>query len=359
MASSKKITLLIAVPSLECGGLEKNVAFLANNLNQNKFRVHIVIINNSNPFFQITNPGVEITDLAAPGARKAMPALIKMANKLQPNILLSASNHLNLLCAIHKNKFPRGMKLLARESSIVSLNVRYGKFPWLYQQLLKHYYKKTDLIICQSAYMKTDLINHYGIPSEKVRVINNPVEMPDPPKENIPPYPVFISVGRLRPEKGMDDLLRAVSKLNSNFRFHLMGSGPEKEKLKSLASRLNLNDKLIFHGNRNAPFSIPEKPNLFLLGSHYEGFPNAVLEAGALGIPTIAYDAPGGISEIIHNEQNGFLVTPRNPELFAQTIQNALNFPFNREAISKTTLLKFSPATILTEWTSLFEEIIT
>lgn len=354
MQNTDKIKLVIAVPSLACGGLEKNTAFLANNLNQKKFSVTVMVINNSNPFYTINKNKVRLIDLAAPGARKAMKVLIAKVNEINPDILLSASNHLNLLCAMQKSKFPRQMKLIARESSIVSRNVKYGKYPWLYNILLRKYYKKTDLIICQSEYMKADLKEHYGISEEKLKVINNAVEMPDPPSTHIPSHTVFLSVGRLRPEKGFEDMLRAVAKLTVPYKLHIVGDGPQKEKLKSLAQQLGIQNNLVFYGDMKNPFRIHEKPQLFLLTSQYEGFPNAVLEAGTLGIPAIAYNAPGGLSEIIKEGENGFLVSPREPEVFAKYIERGIQHPFQSEEIKQHTLSKFSSEKILRKWESLF-----
>lgn len=346
------------MPSLECGGLEKNVAFLVNNLNPAKFEVFLVIINNTNLYFPIKIEKEKVISLAAAGARKAMPALIKITKEINPDILLTASNHLNLLCAIYKHKFPKRMKLLARESSIVSQNVKFGKFPWMYNQMLKHFYKKTDVLVCQSEYMKTDLHDHYGIPDKKMRVINNAVVAPDPPKGNVHSIPVFISVGGLRPEKGIEEMLHAVSKLDFPFMLHIVGDGPERKRLENLTVQLGISEKISFHGNSQTPFAIEEKPGLFLITSQYEGFPNAVLEAGALGIPTIAYRAPGGIVEIIRDGENGFLVNPGDQVEFAQKIKQALNCPFNREDISQRTLANYSPASIIKKWENLFEEIL-
>ncbi len=358
MLNTEKIKILVAVPSLECGGLEKNVAFLVNNINPDKFEVFLVIINNRNPYFPIKIDKEKVNDLAAAGARKAMPALIKITKEINPDILLTASNHLNLLCAIYKHKFPKRMKLLARESSIVSQNVKFGKFPWMYNQMLKHFYKKTDVLVCQSEYMKTDLHDNYGIPDKKMRVINNAVVTPDPPKGNVHSIPVFISVGRLRPEKGMTEMLQAVSKLDFPFLLHIVGDGPERNRLEYLAVQLGISEKISFHGNRETPFAIEEKPGLFLITSQYEGFPNAVLEAGALGIPTIAYRAPGGIVEIIRDGENGFLVNPGDQVEFAQKIKQALNYPFNPRDISQRTLANYSPAPIIKKWENLFEDIL-
>jgi glycosyltransferase involved in cell wall biosynthesis len=79
---------------------------------------------------------------------------------------------------------------------------------------------------------------------------------------------------------------------------------------------------------------------LFLMASLYEGFPNAVIEANASGIPVIAFNAPGGISEIITNGENGYLVN--NDEEFVSAIDHASNHPFDRHQISIKTIDRFS-----------------
>ncbi len=291
---------MVAVPSLECGGLERNIAWLVNNIDTNYFQVVLLIVNNSNAFFEIKNKDVEIIDLKAAGAKKAMPDIIQWANDFRPDIFMSAANHLNLLCAMNKHKFPKAMKLIARESSIVSMNVKNGKLPYLYNFLLKRFYKKLDLIICQSEFMKNDLIKYYHVESSKLLVINNPVNIPErkfaQEKSNLP---VFLSVGRLRPEKSIDKLLAAVSRLAFDFKLYIIGNGPEEAKLKALAKQLSIEEKIKWLGDQTYPFNIPAPPDLFLISSDYEGFPNAVLEACCLGIPVVGYNAPGGLREII------------------------------------------------------------
>jgi glycosyltransferase involved in cell wall biosynthesis len=354
-----KIKLMIAVPSLECGGLERNIAWLANHIDTNKFELVILVVNNANPFFEIKNKDIQVVNLKAAGAKKAMPLIIRMANEFRPDVLMSAANHLNLLCAMNKHKFPKAMKLIARESSIVSLNVKNGKLPLLYNFLLKRFYKKLDLIICQSAYMKTDLHENYHVPSDKLQVINNPVNIPErlvSPQKNT--APVFLSVGRLRPEKSVHKILYAVSKLSFGFKLYIVGNGPEEKRLKHLAKQLGIEEKIKWMGDQVHPFDIPELVDLFLISSDYEGFPNAVLEACSLGIPVVGYDAPGGLREIICEGENGFLIKPADRNAFAEVITKALQYPFDREKIKEDIVNRFSAPAIIKKWESVFENSI-
>lgn len=350
---------MIAVPSLECGGLERNIAWMVNHLDTEVFQAVLLIINNSKPFFKINNAAVEVVDLKAAGAKKAMPSIIEKANHFRPDIFMAAANHLNLLCAINRRKFPANMKLIARESSIVSLNVKNGKFPWLYNFLLKRFYKKLDFIICQSEYMKNDLLKNYHVNASAIRVINNPVN--EPAKHFVPGKnnsPVFLSVGRLRPEKSIDKLLMTVSKLEFDFRLYIVGNGQEEIKLKELANQLHLQEKITWLGDRTDPFDMPESPDLFLISSDYEGFPNAVLEACSLGIPVVGFDAPGGLNEIIREGENGMLVSPGNCHAFAEAIIKALQHTFDREKIKQDIVSRFSSSSIMGKWETLFKNII-
>lgn len=355
---SSQIKLLVAVPSLLCGGLERNVAWLVNHINTSKFNVTLAVINNRDPFFSITNSDVEIIDMHTLGARKAIPVLTHLTHQIKPDILLTAANHLNLLCAINKNKFPKKMKLIARESSIPSLNVKNGKFPWLYHFLLKKYYSKSDLVVCQSAYMKNDLVTHYRFSESTIKIIYNPVEIPVNQQWQKQDVPIFIYVGRLNPIKSVSDLVEIASRLDFNFRLHIVGSGPEEEMLKQKASDLLLTQKVFFHPETRDPFNITDKPNLFLCTSKYEGFPNAVLEAVSLGIPVIAYDAPGGISEIVQHKKNGLLVAPGEQDQFVTAIKSGLDMNFDSKEIQNDIQRRFSPNQIIASWEQMFEDLL-
>lgn len=354
-----KLKLLIVVPSLGCGGLERNVSIICNYIDTERFDVTCAILNNSRPFFKITNPGVKVIDLKINNVRMSLFAILKLNRQIKPDILFATANHLNLFLAIFKWLFPKRLKIIARESSIVSVNTQRTWNPKIYHWLLRVFYKKIDLIICQSEYMREDLLKNYGVPVEKTRLIYNSVTVPDTGNDdnNAAPYVKLITVGRLSTEKGFERLIRSVSYLKIPYQFTIIGEGYNRPVLEALIEKLGLQGKVILAGRDNKPFALVHNPDLFLMGSFYEGFPNAMLEALAAGIPAVAFNSPGGIAELLVNNQNGILVDGNDEHDFAQAIEKALNHPFDKEEIRRSTLQKFSVNTMMDKWYTVFETL--
>src|SRR5699024_5505233 len=111
--------------------------------------------------------------------------------------------------------------------------------------------------------------------------------IPDPSKENIN----FVNMGRLSPEKGQDNLIKAFAsfhKKHENSKLYFLGQGPLNEDLQALIDNLGLNDSVHLLGQLENPFSFMNKCDCFVLSSHYEGQPMVLLEAMTLGMDIIA-----------------------------------------------------------------------
>ncbi len=361
ISASNKVKLLIAVPSLECGGLERNVLNICNNINNRNFETILVIINNENPFYKVTNHAVKVISLNKKNVRKAIFDLKKIVDEQKPDIVLSTANHLNLLFAIFRFLFPKKIIFIARESSIVSINTKRNKFPSLFNRLLKLCYRKFDHIVCQSKYMQQDLLTHYHIPESKTSIINNAVVLPEHWKETreFQSPRQYITVARLSEEKGIDNILRALQKTTTPFQYTIIGDGPLMSSLKQLTIDLKLQQQVLFAGAHSSPYSVVSEPDLFLMGSHYEGFPNVLLEANALGIPVVSFDAPGGIHEVVNPGFNGFLVPPNDLDAFAAAIDKAASFPFDTKKIQDFTLETYSTKNMMMQWEKLFQTVFT
>ena len=347
VTNKTRVRLLIITPTLESGGSEKFVSLLCKHINTNIFSVCLVVVNNANPFFKIENNAIEVIDLKKNRVLFSLPAIKKVVNNFKPDIIFATANHLNLYLTIFKNRFSSNIKFIAREASIVSINSKQAKLPVLYNWLIKKYYRRFDMIICQSAYMQQDLMKNYYIPADKAMVIhnateevlNNPVQ---PDKQSDERIYKFITVARLNDEKGIERLIHAVGLLTVSFKYYIIGEGSKREALQKLIDQLQLCDKVFLVGQKDNPFNGMEDTDLFLMGSYYEGFPNALLEAGAHGIPVVAFNAPGGIAEIIKEHENGLLVEDNNIIGFAAAIKNGLANNFNRNQIIETTKKQFS-----------------
>jgi glycosyltransferase involved in cell wall biosynthesis len=126
----------------------------------------------------------------------------------------------------------------------------------------------------------------------------------------------IITVGRLHPSKGHDDLLRATAQLvkaGRNVTLRILGDGPQRHDLESLAQELDLADKVRFAGSVSEEEIIDEmrKADVFVLASHAEPLGVAYMEAMAMEVATIG-TASGGVTEIITDGVDGLLVEPRN-----------------------------------------------
>jgi glycosyltransferase involved in cell wall biosynthesis len=184
--------------------------------------------------------------------------------------------------------------------------------------------------------MGIELQQMFNIPLSKIAVINNPIDIQKVNKlsnENInhswneENFPVIIAIGRLTSQKGFSYLIKAFSIVVSDgipCRLLILGEGVDKEKLKKLAMELRVDDKVSLLGFQKNPYKYLCRSTLFVLSSLYEGFPNVLLEALALGVPSIATRCPTGPEEIITHEVDGILTPPADEMALANAIKRGL-----------------------------------
>ncbi len=122
----------------------------------------------------------------------------------------------------------------------------------------------------------------------------------------------IVSVGRLNKQKNFNGLIEAYSKseyLLENYRLVIYGKGPLENELRKKINELHLREKCILAGHVNNIRNEIETASLFVLPSDFEGMPNALMEAMALGIPCVSTDCPcGGPKYLINSGDNGILV---------------------------------------------------
>lgn len=139
----------------------------------------------------------------------------------------------------------------------------------------------------------------------------------------------IVSAGRLTNQKNQKLLLKSFSLIHEkhpNFKLIIYGEGELKNELLQFAKKLNIDDKVIFPGNKKDLLKRINDSAVFVMSSDFEGMPNALLEAMALGLPCISTDCPiGGPRAVIKNNQNGILVPVGNYEEMAKAIDKLLS----------------------------------
>jgi len=140
--------------------------------------------------------------------------------------------------------------------------------------------------------------------------------------------PVIIALGRLTEQKDFATLLRAfaLARKEKPLKLLIFGEGQQRAKLESLACDLGIAQDVALPGFTTNPYREMGASDLFVLSSRWEGSPNALTEALALGIPVVATDCPSGPREILGAMGNN-LVPVGDPEALAQAILATLTNP--------------------------------
>lgn len=176
-----------------------------------------------------------------------------------------------------------------------------------------------DRVVGVSSNIQDHLLS-CGTRPDRLRVINNGIEIPALLPREKQQMIVFGSAGRFFPVKDyplMVEIARIVSEKNASVRFELAGEGPERDRLERLIAAHNLSKSFRLCGRIDEMDKFYGGLDVYLNTSLHEGIPMSILEAMAHGLPVIAPKV-GGIAEIIEDGVEGFLVAGRNPEDFAE-----------------------------------------
>ena len=135
----------------------------------------------------------------------------------------------------------------------------------------------------------------------------------------------FIHVGRFNGVKNHSFLIDVFNEINKEYKetsLHLLGDGPLRGDIEQKVKKLNLNDKIVFHGNVSNVPELLNESDVFLFPSIYEGSPLSIIEALAAGLPIVASDR-GGIPGLVENNVNGYLCDLK-VEDFKNSIKNII-----------------------------------
>lgn len=200
-----------------------------------------------------------------------------------------------------------------------------------------------DRIICISHGIKEVLLKD-GIDKEKLVTIHSGVDLGkfddvivsgDFRKTlGIPDEHLIVgTVAAIAGHKDYPNLLHAAKKLidnHDNVTFCAVGDGPDEAAIHDLASELGLGGRFVFTGFRRDVGSFLKIFDIFVLASYLEGLGTSILDAQALGLPVVACRT-GGIPEIVFDQENGYLVPPRDSDALAEAISDLIYHPEKRQ----------------------------
>lgn len=199
--------------------------------------------------------------------------------------------------------------------------------------------------------------------------LKNLVVIPNP----LPFYPVasapltskkVIGVGKYSHQKGFDLLLEAWARLPHHLKdweLHLYGKQDQLRQLTEQAERLGILSQIKFHGPEKNIVQRFLESSVFALSSRYEGFGMVIIEAMACGLPVVSFDCPYGPSDIITDNEDGFLVANGDLDTFAMKLRRLLENQHLKTQMgisAKQNVQRFLPQNVVPLWDSLFKKII-
>jgi len=308
--SQRRPDLAFLIPSLAGGGAERVMVDLASEAATRGLRVDIVVVSRERAVVVDVPAEVRIVHLDRSRVAVALPAFIRYLRQARPPAVLSTMGHTNVL-ALVGGRFSRSSRIVVREAAPVGQGLtRKGYARRALHGLMRLTYPWSDAVVAVSDGVAQSLIAGLGLAPAKVRVILNPAITPrllDGASEALDhPWfapgepPVVLGVGRLTLQKGFDTLLRSFAEARrlEPCRLLLLGEGPLRGDLHSLAQELGVDGDFDMPGFVPNPFAYMARCGVFVLSSRWEGLPNVLIQALAVGAKAVATDCPSGPSEV-------------------------------------------------------------
>ena len=271
----------------------------------------------------------------------AIPALIRYIDKARPDTVLAALDYANITAIVARQLAHVPVRTVASVHNHMSSAAANAERPHLRHviSLAARFYSDADAVICVSAGVADDLEQTLKLPRTLLKTVYNPVvtdqiaelaAVPSPhpwlDRDNVP---VILGVGKLRRQKDFANLIQAFAQVRRAqvAKLIILGEGPERSSLESLAQDLGVADEIDFKGFVANPYPYMSRATVFALSSAWEGFGNVLVEAMACGCPVVSTACPSGPAEILADGEFGELVPVADPPALAGAILRQLRSP--------------------------------
>ena len=315
--------LLIYIHSLENGGAERVVANLANHWAGIGWDVTVVTVAPLASDFYRVRPGVRRVALNLTGSSagllagfwrtaRRVHALRQVLRRLRPDVALSAMHTANVVLSMAARGMP-GLLAVGSEHNFPP------KAPMgiVWETLRRHAYGHLAAVVALTSECAAWLGAHSH--ARRVPVIPNPVCWPladqepvrDPASACRPGRRILLAVGRFSEEKNFTTLVALFARLaprHPEWDLVILGDGPLRAALCAQAEQGGLAERVFFPGRVGNMGEWYARASLYAMSSHFEGFPNTLVEAMTYGLPAVSFDCDTGPRDIVRHGVDGFLV---------------------------------------------------
>ncbi len=318
--AKKKIVILL--PKLTPGGTERTAVVLANYMVEKDVDVTILVMFKRDKFYEL-HPKVKLIEPSnfrdLYGRILSFPALLWYLRKTikaeKPDTVfclgymllgIITSVGLSTKVIISGRSSPDRVRFPGNRLFNTFYNLCYSIFRF-----------RIDGIIAQTTYAKEVYQKKYKCPIVVIPNFLREIKEFKQERKN-----QIITLGRCSYEKAQHFLIEAFAKIKTpNWTLAIIGDGPLLEDLKIQANDLNIAEKVEFCGFQKEVDFYLSQAKIFGFTSIIEGYPNALIEGMANGLAPVSFNCVAGPSDIINEEENGFLVPVGDVNQFAEKLQ--------------------------------------
>lgn len=328
----KKIYFLL--PDLSAGGAERVSITIARLLHKEGYDVEFVNFGyRKGEMLNWIEPEFKMVSFECERVLSAIPKLKAFMKKRPNGIYFSSREHVSIvgLLAAKIEKCPIVVRIPNMPKNKLSKGVAGLKMA-IIKSINQWLLKSAKIIIAQNMEMRSQLLEYYNLPSEKVVAINNPIDIDyvrSSAEGSINPFDAskvnFLNVCNIAYSKGIDVLEKAWPKVKSeipNACMNIVGRNTS-EYAKELVGKANKLSDFTFRGFQSNPYPFLKHCDVFVLPSRMEGFPNVVLEAQCFNRPVASTTCVAVIKDIIQEGKNGYYCDIEDPEALADCMIKA------------------------------------
>ena len=359
------IKLSFVISSLGAGGAERVISMLASHWAERGWPTTLLTFDDGStlPFYPL-HPAVDHRPMGIAGSSRG-PLSALFANLHRIRVLRRALDEAApdaIVAFIERANLLTLLATLGRQRNVIaSERIDPGHYsigqPW---QLLRRWlYPRLACLVVQTAAARDYFPRRVR---ERTRVIPNPVRI----DENGGPPPragdgkLLLAMGRLTEQKGFDLLLRAFARVapaHPEWRLLIHGEGETRDRLQQLALELGVEHRARLGGNTPRPVETMRQADLFVLSSRFEGFPNVLCEAMAVGLPVVSFDCPSGPGEIVRDGVDGLLVPPQDVDALSAALERLMGDADERVRLARRApevRERFGMMKVVAQWEAIF-----
>jgi glycosyltransferase involved in cell wall biosynthesis len=373
---TQAMKLMLVIHSLALGGAQRVMSIIANYWVDKGWKITLLTFDDGSipPVYHLDSRVCHIPlGIAADSANpidaiwknfQRIGLLRQAISKSKPHVVISFMDTTNVITVLATRELNIPVVLSERTDPAFS---SIGKSK-IWESFRLWTYPQADQLVVQ-----TQGAYNYFPPQVQVitSIIPNPVLIPilisepgEHTRRKCLSVPCIMAMGRLSEEKRFDLLLQAFAKVKDNhpqWSLRILGEGQLRSQLESLSHQLGIYDRVFMPGLAKNPYEFLSQADIFVMSSRYEGFPNALCEAMACGLPVISTDCPSGPREIIRHGIDGILVENGNVEALASAMERLMSDEQERKRLAAKApevMERFSLEKVMGMWEQVLNRVI-